>query len=114
MPEGVDVCAMNPRSFRLGFPKNSHEQREAIKRVQVLTRRRFELDEDAAVFVSEAFCSRADCPPLQTVVAFWTEDRTRRQFKVFKQPIEILMDDLPPAWLADALASFERDDSGCC
>jgi nitrate reductase delta subunit len=105
---------MNTRSFRLGPPKCGPDQREAIKRVQFLTKRRFELAEDAVVFVAETICSRADCPPLQTVVVFWSKDQTRHHFKMFKPPTDIMIDDLPPAWLADALASFERDERGCC
>jgi hypothetical protein len=52
------------------------------------------------------------CPPLETVVAFWTEDDRRHQFKLFKPVEEVVSDDLPFAWLKDALVSTVEDD--CC
>ena len=47
------------------------------------TRARFALPEDAVILVSEIACGLPGCPPLETVVAFWTDDR-RHRFKLFK------------------------------
>ena len=48
---------------------------DAIASIQGWTRRRFKLDEAAAVLVSEVACRVPGCPPLETVVAFWTDGR---------------------------------------
>jgi hypothetical protein len=105
---------MSSRSYRLGPPKPTAGQRETNRRIQSLTRSRFALEESAPVLVAEMACVLEGCPPLQTVVVFWTADRTRRRFRMFKPACEVDVDDLPPAWLVEALASFERADGGCC
>ena len=86
--------------------------REALARVKRWTRERFELRDEAPVFVSEVACKVPGCPPLETVVAFWTEGDRRHQFKVFKRAEEVVEDDLPPTWMKDALAAVEGLD--CC
>jgi hypothetical protein len=47
-------------------------------------------------------------------VAFWTETDTRHHFKVFKPLAEVVADDLPPAWLKNALADVEGVGCECC
>ena len=54
------------------------------------------------------------CPPLETVIAFWTEGDRRHHFKVFKPVAEVVLDDLPPAWMKDALAVPEGFECDCC
>jgi nitrate reductase delta subunit len=49
-------------------------QLDAIVCIQGWTRRRFKLEPTAAVLVSEVACRVPGCPPLETVVAFWTAD----------------------------------------
>ena len=90
------------------------EHLETLERVQAWTRERFKLPEDAAILVTEIRCGLPGCPPLETVVAFWTEDQTRHCFKVFKPVTEVVNDDLPFAWLKDALAAPEGYDGDCC
>jgi hypothetical protein len=92
----------------------SRDNAQACMRVRALTRARFDLAGDAAVLVSELACTRPGCPPLETVVAFWTEGGTRHDFKLFKPVAEVVMDDLPPAWLEDALFASEATDTECC
>ena len=58
------------------------EHLEALERVREWTRARFKLAEDATILVSEVACGLPGCPPLETVVAFWTEGDTRHHFKV--------------------------------
>jgi nitrate reductase delta subunit len=48
------------------------------------------------------------------VVAFWTEDEQRHQFKLFKPVTEVVVDDLPPAWLKSALVAIEGLGCECC
>ena len=94
--------------------QKSPEQLEALGRVREWTRARFDLPEDAAILVSEIACGLPGCPPLETVVAFWTADATRHQFKIFKSVREVVREDLPYAWLKDALAVPEGFEYDCC
>lgn len=93
----------------LGSVKKSPEHLEAIDRVREWTRERFQLPTDAAILVSEVACTTPGCPPLETVVAFWTPDGKRHTYKRFKPVAEVVYDDLPYNWLLDSL----EDDEGC-
>ncbi len=64
--------------------------------------------------VTELTCALPGCPPLETVVVFWTADQTRHHFKVFKRAVEVKDDDLPYAWMKPALAVPEGFDPSCC
>jgi len=64
--------------------------------------------------VTELACTVPGCPPLETVIAFWLEDAQRRHFKVFKPLEDVVLDDLPPAWLRDALCAEQEDALTCC
>lgn len=79
-----------------------------------LTRTHFSLDEDTVVMVVELVCAIPGCPPVETVFAFWPENKPRRQFKIFKPPSEIVEDDLPPWWMKDALITPDWIDCSCC
>src|SRR5262249_56016256 len=85
------------------------ERVEALDRVKEWTRGRFGLAEDATILVSEVVCGLPGCPPLETVVVFWTEGDTRHHFKVFKRVAEVVPDDLPPAWLKNALIAVDGE-----
>jgi nitrate reductase delta subunit len=67
-----------------------------------------------SILVSEVSCALPGCPPRETVVAFWTETERRHQFKLFKPAAEVVIDDLPPRWLKDALAAIEGLGCECC
>ena len=109
-----DAAAM-PKSFRIMSSfKKSPEHYAAVDRVKAWTRERFELPEEAAILVAEVSCSVPGCPPLETAVAFWTAIDRRHHFKVFKPVEKVVLDDLPPAWLRDALIAAEGDDFDCC
>ena len=95
----------------LTLVKNKREQREALRRIKGWTRARFGLFEDATVLVTEIACTVPGCPPVDTVVAFWTESDRRHHFKVFKPAAEVVEDDLPPRWMRDRL--IEDDVFGC-
>ena len=98
------------KSANIGFRRKPPGNAAAADRLRAWTRERFALPEDAAIMVAEVACAVPGCPPLETVVAFWTEDRPRHHFKVFKPLAEVLADDLPPAWLKNAL---RRRGVGC-
>jgi hypothetical protein len=102
------------RTAKIRSLKNPPEHREALARVQAWTRERFKLTEAATVLVTEIACGLPGCPPLETVVAFWTEDATRHHFKIFKPIREVVVDDLPLAWLKDSLAVPDGFGCDCC
>ena len=90
------------------------EHLAALDRVREWTRARFKLANDAAILVTEVSCALPGCPPLETVVAFWTENDTRHHFKLFKRADEVVADDLPPWWMKNALVAVEGSDLECC
>lgn len=97
----------------LGSINKSPAHLQALNRVEGWTRERFELPREVVVLVSEVTCSLPGCPPLETVIAFWPADGKRRRFKVFKPVAEVVYDDLPFAWLLDALVD-DGIDADCC
>jgi hypothetical protein len=97
----------------LSFRKSA-TQLQALERIRDWTRERFSLDADAALLVTEVACSQPGCPPLETVVAFWTEGDKRHHFKIFKPAAEVSPDDLPYSWMKDGLAVPEGFSCDCC
>jgi hypothetical protein len=97
----------------LGFSKKSPDHSAAVDRVRAWTRERFALPDDATVSVSQIACALPGCPPLETVIVFWI-GQTRHHFKIFKPVAEVVNDDLPFAWLKDALAVPEDFMCDCC
>jgi nitrate reductase delta subunit len=77
------------------------------------TRARFSLPEDAAIMVAEIACALPGCPPLETVVAFWTETG-HHHFKLFKPAQDVAEDDLPPYWMKNALIVPDGYACDCC
>src|SRR5262245_14192805 len=94
--------------------KKRPEHLAALDRVREWTRARFKLADDASILVTEVSCTLPGCPPLETVVAFWTENDTRHHFKLFKRVDEVVPDDLPPWWMKNALVAIEGSDLECC
>jgi hypothetical protein len=86
----------------------------ALKRVRAWTRERFKLGPDAPVLVAEVACGVPGCPPIETVVAFWTESDRRHQFKLFKPVADVVADDLPPGWMKSALIALDGIGFECC
>ena len=84
----------------------------ALEGIQGWTRARFKLACDAAVLVSEVACTVPGCPPLETVVAFWTEDDKRHQFKLYKPIADVVYDDI--GWLMGTQASHDGAGWDCC
>ena len=98
----------------LGTFRKSPEHIQALDQVEAWTRTRFGLTPEEAILVSELACILPGCPPRETVVAFWTADKTRHHFKIFKRVDEVVNDDIPYAWLKTALAVPEGFDPSCC
>lgn len=97
-----------------GSIRRDDVQREALERIRAWTRARFSLADDAAILVTELPCASPGCPPLETVVAFWTAADRRHHFKVFKQAVQVTPDDLPYAWMKDALCVPNHFVCDCC
>jgi nitrate reductase delta subunit len=97
----------------LRFSKQSPGSAVAGDRVRDWTRTRFWLAGDDTVMVSETTCSVPGCPPIETHVVFWTA-AGRHHFKVFKPLAEVVEDDLPPAFMKNALVWAEGIDCSCC
>ena len=93
--------------------KKSPERLRVIERVAEWTRERFRLPKEAAISVAEVACSLPGCASLETVVMFWIAEQ-RYQFKLFKPVAEVVVGDLPYAWLKDALAVQEGAVWECC
>ena len=85
----------------------------AVDRVRDWTRTRFALTDDETVMVSEVTCSVPGCPPIETHLVFWTA-AGRHHFKIFKPLADVIEDDLPPAFMKNALIALEGVDCDCC
>ena len=96
----------------LAFSKKSPEHTAALDRVREWVRARFSLGEDA-ILVAEVACAVPGCPPIETVIAFWSDD-VRHHFKVFKPVADVAEDDLPPYWMKRALAVSDNFQCECC
>ena len=97
----------------LGAANKGPEHLEALNRVREWVRQRFKLAEDTAILVSEVACNLPGCPPLETAVAFWSEDK-RHHFKLFKKVSEVGFDDLPFGWMKDELVVPDDFACECC
>jgi nitrate reductase delta subunit len=95
------------------FVRKSPGRLQVIERVTQWTRERFKLPKEAVISVLEIACPLPGCPPLETVVAFWIAEQ-RYQFKLFKPVEEVVVGDLPYAWLKDALAVQDGAGWECC
>jgi nitrate reductase delta subunit len=96
-----------------GFDKKGLGESAAFERVRKWTRARFELADEETVMVSEIACSIPGCPPIETHVVFWTP-AGRHHFNIFKPVAEATNDDLPPAFMKNALVAVESEDLYCC
>ena len=95
-----------------GSIKNSKNNLVYLENVEAWTRSRFSLSDHDVVLVSEVNSVIPGCPPVETVIAFWSDPETRYRFTIFKPVIDVCEKDLPVSWLKSSL----RDDGdlGCC
>ena len=101
-------------SWRLGFRETSTANAVAKRRLEAWTRQRLALPDECTITVVELACKQRGCPPLETVVAFWTEGGRRHRFKILKPFVDVDKDDLPPAWLKNSLVDYGDIDTYCC
>lgn len=100
--------------LRFGAFRQDAAHLRTLEQVKAWTRESLDLVAEDAVLVAEVACTRPGCPPLETVVTFWTNAGERHWFKVFKPVAEVVLADLPPAWLRDALYAADPVDGACC
>src|SRR6266852_3151800 len=93
----------------LGFKRETPDHGAALDRVRDWTRARFALADDETIMVSEIACGVPGCPPIETHVVFWT-GAGRHHFKIFKPLAAVAEDDLPPAFMKNALIVLEGVD----
>jgi len=86
----------------------------AAARVEQWTRQRFGLGAEAVVIAAEIACQVPGCPPIETVIAFWTGDDRRYRFKIFKPVADVTGDDLPVSWLLPSLIDYGDLGCDCC
>jgi hypothetical protein len=110
-PRRADIAAVRPTMRAFGRGNAAHGA--ALERLRGWVRQRFALGQDSTVMVAEVACALPGCPPLETVIAFWSDDR-RHHLKVFKPLLQVTEDDLPPGWLKPALAVPDDFECGCC
>ncbi len=102
-----------------GTYKRNPVQVAAFESIEGWTRARFGLAEADAVLVTELTCRLPGCPPLETVIAFWTGQSPetgqpiRHHVKVFKQALDVVEADLPPAWYRPALVVGDDASMDC-
>jgi nitrate reductase molybdenum cofactor assembly chaperone NarJ/NarW len=97
----------------LGFTTKSPDRAGALALVRGWTKARFALTDDETVMVSELACSVPGCPPIETHVVFWTA-AGRHHFKIFKPLAQVTEDNLPPAFMKNALVALEGFECDCC
>jgi nitrate reductase delta subunit len=98
----------------LGNTRRSPQHLAALDAISQWTRARFRLPDACAVVVTEMDCALPGCPPLETVVAFWSADNTRHHFKIFKPARTVVPEDLPYSWMLNSLAVPEGFSCECC
>ena len=98
----------------IGFRRKPPDHAAAAEQVRAWVRARFALPDEAVVMVAEVTCAVPGCPPLETVVVFWTEGDRRHQFKLFKPVSAVVAEDLPPAWMKNALIALNGMGLECC
>jgi nitrate reductase delta subunit len=97
----------------LGLTRKRPDNGAAVDRLRHWTRTRFSLAESETIMAAEIACAVPGCPPIETHVVFWT-GLGRHHFKIFKPVAEVTEDDLPPAFMKNALIALDGADCDCC
>ena len=93
--------------------RRAPEHAAALDRVREWTRARFALAEDETVLVAEVACACPAARRSRPYLAFWS-GAGRHHFKMFKPVADVVEDDLPPAFMKNALIALEGIDCDCC
>ncbi|MBM3608742.1 MAG: hypothetical protein FJX29_09885 [Alphaproteobacteria bacterium] len=102
-------------NWQLGGERTNPRTRAALRRIKGWVHENFRLSADDTVSVNEVACQLPGCPPIETVIVFWTrEGAMRHHYKVFKPAVDVVAQDLPPWWMKDALAVSDDFECSCC
>jgi hypothetical protein len=102
-----------PAPFEMRSRDKRRDHGAALDRLRDWTRSRFKLTADETIMMSEIACGVPGCPPIETHLVFWTA-AGRHHFKIFKPLAAVIEDDLPPAFMKNALVALEGIDCDCC
>ena len=97
----------------LGFTTKRPDRAAAVASVRGWTKARFTLTDDETLMVSELACRVPGCPPIETHLVFWTA-AGRHHFKIFKPLAQVIDEDLPPAFMKNALIALNGLECDCC
>lgn len=84
---------------------------DALERAEALVRARYHLSAETLVLVNEEPGRLPGQPAAMTTILFWKGD-TRHRLRLFKRVADVVVDDLPPGWVAGALR--DEGDPDCC
>lgn len=99
---------------RLGPARRGPSRIDAVQRLKDWTRERFALAEADTVLVTEGRTALPGFPECETLVTFWTEGGSPHHFRVFKPLEAVSPEDLPPAWMREALGGTPGVSCACC
>jgi hypothetical protein len=105
---------MQMTSYKLGNARRDDAQRAALRQVKLWTRERFSLTEADLTIVTEENVKLPGVPERQTLVVFQCADGMKRHYRIFKPPVDVREEDLPPSWMKDALITVEGFQCSCC
>ncbi len=89
-------------------------QAEAVGRIEALARDRFRLKPSVPIRVVEMATTEIGFPPRETRITFWTGNDAEHQYRIFKPAARVILADLPPWWMRDALILDEFPFCDCC
>jgi hypothetical protein len=105
---------MQTVSYKLGAARKDDSQRTALRQIKQWTRTRFALGDDDLAIVTQEEVRLPGVPEKQTLIVFQCADGLKRHYRIFKPATEVREDDLPPAWMKDALITPEGFQCSCC
>ena len=95
-----------------GTIRKSENNLVYLECVETWTRERFSLSDQDIVMVSENDSLIPGCPPVETVISFWSDIEIRYRFKIFKPVADVCETDIPVSWLKSSLRDY--GDADCC
>jgi nitrate reductase delta subunit len=105
---------MQAGTYKLGVARTDDAQRRALRRIKQWTRERFSLGDNELAMVTQEDTRIPGAPPVHTLIVFQCADGLKRHYRVFKPAVEVVEDDLPPAWMKNALVTPDGYQCSCC
>jgi nitrate reductase delta subunit len=106
---------MQMGAYKLGNARKDDAQRAALRQIKQWTRERFSLSDDDLAIVTEETGKLPGVPELVTMIVFQcAADGMKRHHLIFKPAVEVREDDIPPAWMKNALITPDGYQCSCC